>query len=394
MSTKDDILFLFEQGIKAANPEFLFEDFWKKNPGLEQTFNDQNKKLFVFALGKAAYSMAMSFSHYFPVNKGFILTKYGHLPSEKLKMREDSIWKYREASHPILDQNSIDFGMEVLKILKELGSNDRLVVLLSGGASSLFEVPIDGYALNDLVSIQDQLLRSGKTIQEINQERKKYSTVKGGKLLKELNEELEVFSFVISDVIGDDPNSIGSGPTFPSRNYFILGNLSRSIENIVFEATNLGYKTKQISDTWTESTKETSILIEKEFLTALESPEKQIVLLGGEMVCPVFGNGLGGRNQEVSLRVAILLDKHKVNREWAFLSGGTDGTDGPTDAAGGVVGNQTISDLKAKHWDPIEQLENSNSYPILKDVDALVMTGPTGTNVNDILILLVDSAKA
>jgi hydroxypyruvate reductase len=393
-SLKEEILYFFRLGVHAADPNSLFEDFWEDHSLLQETFHTSKKNLFVFSVGKAAYPMAMSFVHDFPIKNGYILTKYGHLPTEKQIIQEDSIWKYREASHPILDQNSIDHSNEVLNLLKQLGKDDRLVVLLSGGASSLFEIPIEGYSLIDMISIQKRLLNSGKFIHEINLERKKSSKVKGGKLLSELNSELEVYTFVISDVIGNDPNTIGSGPTYPSENYFILGNLTKSIQTIIHKAKQLGYQTKCISDTWTGSVEETSYLIEKEFLSAIESNTKQMVLIGGELVCPVNGNGVGGRNQELALRIAILLEKHQVNRNWVFLSAGTDGTDGPTDAAGGVVTNNTIALMKEKKWDPIIQLEDSNSYPILKDVNALVMTGPTGTNVNDILILLVEGSES
>ncbi|MCW7463374.1 glycerate kinase type-2 family protein [Leptospira limi] len=393
-SLRDDILYLFHQGINAASPKELFQEFSNGNLELVEKLSDQSKKQFVFSLGKAAYSMAKSFSDFFPVNKGYVLTKYNHLPFVYSGNGKDLIWTYREASHPIPDENSIRYALEVLDQLKQLGKNDRLVVLLSGGGSSLFEIPVDGLSLGELTNIQNQLLKSGKSIQEINSERKKYSKVKGGKLLKELNEDLEVYTLVISDVIGDDPNSISSGPTYPSTNYFILGNLTRSIHRILEEGKKLGYQTKLLSDTWSGSSEETSYLFEKEFLLALDSPMSQMIVLGGEMVCPVLGDGIGGRNQETSLRVSILLNEHPTEREWMFLSGGTDGTDGPTEVAGGLVGNDSIHKMENKGWNPKKELLNSNSYPILKDIDALVSTGPTGTNVNDILILLVGSTKS
>lgn len=393
-SIRDDILYLFQQGIKAASPKELFQVFSKENINLVEKLSDKSKKQFVFSLGKAAYSLAESFSDLFPVNKGYVLTKYNHLPFELNEMGKDKIWTYREASHPIPDENSIRYALEVLDQLKQLGKDDRLVVLLSGGGSSLFEIPVDGLSIQELTNIQNQLLKSGKSIREINSERKKYSKVKGGKLLKELNQNLEVYTLVISDVIGDDPNSIASGPTYPSKNYFIIGSLTRSIHHILEVGNKLGYQTKLLSDTWSGSSEETSYLFEKEFLSALDSPMSQMIVLGGEMVCPVLGDGIGGRNQETSLRVSILLKEHPTEREWMFLSGGTDGTDGPTEVAGGLVGNDSIHKMENKGWNPKKELLNSNSYPILKDIDALVSTGPTGTNVNDILILLVGRAKS
>lgn len=204
---------------------------------------------------------------------------------------------------------------------------------------------------------------------------------------------MEVFTFAISDVLGDDPNLIASGPTYPSPNYFLLGNLTNSIEKILYEAKSNGYSTKCLSFTWAESSENTSVLIEKEFLNAIEYPGKQMILLGGELVCPVNGNGKGGRNMETALRVSILLEKYKTNRCWVFLSGGTDGTDGPTDSAGGVVDQDSYFMMIQKGWDPLKELSNSNSYPILKDIGSTLDTGPTGTNVNDILILLIGETE-
>ncbi|XDD45516.1 glycerate kinase [Leptospira sp. WS39.C2] len=389
---KDEILFLFFEGIKAASPEVLFSDYLREQNLIVTKLRDQSKKQYVFALGKAAYSMAIAFQRHFPVNGGYILTKYGYLPEGKLEQKEDSIWKYREASHPIPDENSIICANEVVTHLKQLGKETRLIVLLSGGGSSLFEIPKDGYSINDLIQIQEQLLNSGKPIQVINEERKKYSEVKGGKLLKNLNPDLEVFTYVISDVLGDDPNSIASAPTYPSNNYFIIGNITRSLKKIITLAKEKGFETKLLSDSWGGTTEETAILFEKEFLSALDSPKKQLILLGGEMVCPVYGNGIGGRNQETALRISLLFQQHKTNRKWMFLSGGTDGTDGPTDATGGIVSNESFSLMEEKGWNPRKELFNSNSYPLLKDVNGLVFTGPTGTNVNDIVLLLFEAS--
>ncbi|TGM05055.1 glycerate kinase type-2 family protein [Leptospira jelokensis] len=392
-SLQSEIQNFFQLGLLAANPHHLFPDFWKDHPKILQNLKDNSKNIHVFALGKAAYSMATAFTAFIKVKEVWILTKYGHIPEGIKEKETNSNWHFRESAHPVPDENSILHTKEIIEALQLLSEDDRLVVLLSGGGSSLFEIPAEGYTLKDLKEIQFSLLNKGIPIQELNSERKKYSQVKGGKFLNLLNQKLEVYTFAISDVLGDDPNVIASGPTYPSPNYFLLGNLTHSLSKILNLAKSKGWKTKLLSDTWAESSEETSLLFENEFLEAIKSPEKQMILLGGELVCPVMGNGKGGRNLETALRVSILLQKHKTNRSWVFLSGGTDGTDGPTDSAGGLVDQDSYQKMVKKGWDPMKELLNSNSYPILKDIGSTLETGPTGTNVNDLLLLLVAEAE-
>lgn len=340
-------------------------------------------------MGKAAFAMAVSFQESFPVNSGFILTKYDHLPSEIKSIGQMGVWKCRESSHPIPDKNTELYSREVLLELLGLDESYQLVVLLSGGGSSLFEIPEDGFDLNDIIQLSEKLLKKGLGIHEINAERKKYSAVKAGKLLKRLHPNLKVYTFAISDVLGDDPAVIASGPTYPGSEYYVMGNLSTSLSAMEVAAKSLGYKVKIISDSWGFSSEETASRLKEELLLADKYDQKQAILLGGEMVCPVKGNGKGGRNQETALRMAILSESVRINRNWMFLSCGTDGTDGPTDAAGGIVGPDTLLQMKKNGWDVNKELNDSNAYPILKDTNSLLFTGATGTNVNDLLILLL-----
>ncbi|TGK95238.1 DUF4147 domain-containing protein [Leptospira brenneri] len=386
---REDIEGLFWEGVHAATPKHLSPFFWREHSELKHLLSHPDKKNYVFALGKAAYSMALSFQDFFPVDSGFILTKYKHLPSEIASKGQLGVWKCREASHPVPDQNSERYSREVLSDLKNLNEDHQLIVLLSGGGSSLLEIPELGYSLEDIIQLNQNLLKKGLSIQEINSARKEYSALKAGKLLGQLNPNLKVYTFVISDVLGDDPNVIASAPTYPGSEYFIMGNLSSSLNAIQNKAVDLGYQVKQISNSWDLSSEETAKRMIDELLVANENPNPQAILLGGELVCPVHGNGLGGRNQETALRMAILAGSIRTNREWMFLSCGTDGTDGPTDAAGGIVGPESLKQMKTKGWDPVLELERSNSYPILKDIGSLLFTGATGTNVNDIIILLL-----
>lgn len=390
MSTlREDIEALFIEGVRAATPKYLSLEFWNQHSDLKRILNNPDKKTYVFALGKAAYVMALSFQEYFSVDAGFILTKYNHLPEEIKTKGQMGVWKCREASHPIPDTNSELYSREVLQDLSSLDKNHQLVVLLSGGGSSLFEIPELGFTIDDIVQLNQNLLKQGLPIHEINAERKKYSAVKSGKLLKLLNPNLKVYTFAISDVLGDDPSIIASGPSYPGSEYYIMGNLSASLAAMEKKAKTLDYEVKVISDSWDYSSEYTAERMFSELLNAKKNDKKQAILLGGEMVCPVFGNGKGGRNQETALRMVILSEFLDIERDWMFLSCGTDGTDGPTDAAGAIVGPKTLEQMKEKGWDAETEIQKSNSYPILKDTNSLLFTGATGTNVNDLLILLL-----
>ncbi|TGL87205.1 DUF4147 domain-containing protein [Leptospira congkakensis] len=390
MSTlREDIESLYWEGVNVATPKYLAAPFWKEHPELRNLFTNPKKKNYVFALGKAAYAMALSFQEYFPVDRGFILTKYNHLPEEVRSKGQMGVWKCRESAHPLPDSNSEKFSREVLIDLKKLGEDHQLIVLLSGGGSSLFEIPLPGYTIEEIIQFNQGLLKQGLPIQDMNLKRMELSSVKAGKLLKQLDPNLKVFTFVISDVLGDDPRIISSGPSYPGSEYYIMGNLSSSIAAIGKKAIRLGYEVKTISDSWDLSSEETAKRMVVELTNAIKNPNKQMILLGGELVCPVNGDGLGGRNQETALRLAIQTESMFSGRNWIFLSAGTDGTDGPTDAAGGIVSSESLRMMKEKGWDPQAELNRSNSYPILKDSQSLLFTGPTGTNVNDIVILLL-----
>ncbi|TGK78859.1 DUF4147 domain-containing protein [Leptospira montravelensis] len=388
-SLRDDIEGLFWEGVRAATPKFLSLDFWNKHSKLNEEIRNSRKKTYVFALGKAAYEMALSFQETFPVDSGFILTKYEYLPNEIKSKGQLGVWKCREAAHPVPDINTELYSKEVFTELQDLDESHQLIILLSGGGSSLFEIPEDGFDLYDIIQMNENLLKKGLSIHEINAERKKYSAVKAGKLLKHLNPNLKVYTFAISDVLGDDPAVIASGPTYPGSEYYVMGNLSVSLAAMKKKAVSLGYEVKILSDSWDLTSEETAKSMLVEVVLAKGNQHKQAILLGGELVCPVYGNGKGGRNQETALRMAILSESIEIDRDWLFLSSGTDGTDGPTDAAGGIVGPETLKQMRRNGWDVEKELNVSNSYPILKDTNSLLFTGATGTNVNDLLVLLL-----
>lgn len=289
----------------------------------------------------------------------------------------------------------------------------------------MFELPMEGVSLEELQKITDSLLKSGANIEEINTVRKHLSQVKGGRFAEKIF-PARVVTLVLSDVLGDRIDVVASGPTSPDAStseeairileryrisvsnevkkallketpkhlsnveIHVLGNVQKVCEAAKKIATEKGFNSEILTTTLDCEAKEAgrfiaSIMKEIKFRDRpLEKPAA--VIFGGETVVHVKGNGLGGRNQELALSAAIALE----GVEGVVLcSVGTDGTDGPTDAAGGIVDGRTAKILKEMGEDPVEYLENNDSYNALKKAGALLKTGPTGTNVNDLIIGLV-----
>jgi len=309
-------------------------------------------------------------------------------------------------------------------MVKDLKREDMLLFLVSGGGSSLFELPAESVELEDLISITDQLLRSGATIFEINAVRKHLSRVKGGRFAEAVNPAM-IFSLVLSDVLGDRLDTIASGPAYPdfttsqdalriieiydvklparvlnalkketpksleNVEAMIVGSISIACEAAKLAAKQLGYNSMVLTTALNCEAREAGTFLSaivREIVTR-DRPVKRpcVIILGGETVVRVKGSGLGGRNQELALSAACGiwgLDNAVI------ASVATDGTDGPTDAAGGIVDGQTVDRLKEKGIDVAEVLNYNDSYHALEAVESLLRTGPTGTNVGDLIILL------
>ncbi|MBQ7222993.1 MAG: DUF4147 domain-containing protein [Erysipelotrichaceae bacterium] len=365
-------------------------------------------KTVLIAVGKAAWQMARAACDLITPDEGIVITKYGHCqgPINGLILRE--------ASHPLLDENSLIWGREAIGMVSGLSGDDLVIFLLSGGASALFEA--SDLPLAELQDISSQLLKCGADITEINTIRKRLSLIKGGRFGQRCR-PARVFSIILSDIIGDPLDMIGSGPCAPDqstseqafevvRKYdlklseqalnLLRSETVRQLDNVTSLITGsvsqlclaaekiskeLGYQPVIISDTIAgEARDEGAILARK----ALEITEKTALIQGGETVVHVTGNGLGGRNQELVLAGAPLIAGRKI----ALFSIGSDGTDGPTDAAGGYLDGDSAAELiKNENW--IRYLENNDSYNGLKTVDGLIFTGPTGTNVNDLTVALI-----
>lgn len=371
------------------------------------------ENVYLVAAGKAAFAMAKAASETVKIKKGIIITKYGHA-----KGRIENI-KIYEAGHPLLDENGVKATEEVIRMCSDLSEDDTVLFLLSGGASSLFEKPL--ISLEELKNINDQMLKKGLNITEINTIRKKLSAVKGGRFAN-ICYPAKVFGIILSDVLGDKLDVIGSGPSVKDESSgkdalkiiddyeieiseetrsiinsskmadagnaenTIIGSVRLLCENGAEEARKLGYKPLIITDHIDiEATKAGDLLFE-EAGKHLDDKENVVLIMGGETIVHVKGHGLGGRNQEL---VFSQIRKIAGIDNLLLMSVGSDGTDGPTDAAGGYVDGNSYHKLTEKGLDYEKILKDNDSYNGLKAIDGLIMTGPTGTNVNDISIALI-----
>jgi glycerate 2-kinase len=321
-----------------------------------------------------------------------------------------------QAGHPIPDQRGVEGARRIAQIARESGRRDLLICVISGGASALMPLPAPGVTLAQKKEITRRLLASGANIQEINTVRKHMSAIKGGHLAK-LAHPAMVIALILSDVIGDDLSAIGSGPTAPDpmtcadaaavlRRYdiplpqltetpkgpsrvrnLIVGSNRQSIDMAAKKASELGYRPIVLSTTIDGETREIARMHAALVREAVDRGHKhKCFLSGGETTVTIRGKGLGGRNQEFVLAATIALGK---TSGVTIFSAGTDGIDGPTDAAGAVADSSTLLRACAQKLDPRSFLDNNDSYHFFERVGGLVKTGPTGTNVMDVRILLI-----
>jgi glycerate 2-kinase len=392
-------------------------------------------RIFVIGAGKAAAAMAIAVEDILCPNvqmSGIVNVKYGHAAP---RPRYISV---NECSHPLPDQSGVDGVRKIERILEQLTSKDLLFVLISGGASALLPAPAKGISLEEKLQTTELLLRAGATIDELNAVRKHLSTLKGGQLAFRAN-SATIVSLILSDVVGDRLDVIGSGPTIPDSSTFsdalgalkkynlldsvpstvrlrlvqghrgeiaetpkevdllcktvytvVVGSNRLAIEAAREAASSLGYKTLILSSTLQGEAREVA-QVHAEILREVISSGNPIqrracILSGGETTVTVLGMGKGGRNQEFALAAAISMSGLP---NAVVLAAGTDGTDGPTDAAGAIVDGTTLLRANAKGLSLTDHLERNDSYTILEALDDLVKTGPTGTNVMDLNIMLV-----
>ncbi|MEE9453559.1 MAG: DUF4147 domain-containing protein [Paracoccaceae bacterium] len=319
------------------------------------------------------------------------------------------------AGHPVPDANGEKAGQAVIKLLQSTTKNDLVVALISGGGSALLPAPLNGISLADKAAVSRLLLGAGFDITKMNAVRQHLSCLKGGGLAR-LAAPAPVHGFILSDVIGDDLRVVASGPTLapiatratarailqdhkvfdkmptavqnhfstparmletpPGRNT-LIGSNRQSLRAV--QGASMGVI---IADDLTGDVSDVAEFILK---SAQQNPAKTLIF-GGETTVKLKGAGKGGRNQELALRLALLGEN--IAGGWVFLSAGTDGRDGPTDAAGAIVDAGTPNRIRAQGLDPLEMLQNNDSYTALKAAGDLLITGATGTNVADVQVFL------
>jgi len=367
------------------------------------------------AAGKAAWQMAKAAHDCLgdKIHSGIVVTKYDHV------MGPIGQFALCEAGHPIPDENSFAGTQQALELVKGLTQQDTILFLLSGGGSALFEKPlIPGPELQDITG---QLLACGADIVEINTIRKRLSTVKGGRFAESCM-PAKVFSIVLSDILGDPLDMIASGPACPdsstcadalaiAEKYDLrlsgqarqllqqetpktLTNVTTLITGSVRElctaaekaCKSLGYETVILTDMLSCQAREAGSFLASILRTHADKGKKLAFIAGGETVVKLTGTGKGGRNQELALSAAMGIDALPGA---AVFSVGSDGTDGPTDAAGGYADYETANTLRKQGVDISAALQNNDAYHALQAVDGLIFTGPTGTNVNDVAVALL-----
>ena len=374
-------------------------------------------RVVLVAAGKAAWQMAKAAHDCLGsrIDAGVVVTKYEHV------MGPIANFVCCEAGHPVPDENSFAGTQKALDLVSGLSAEDTVLFLLSGGGSALFEKPlIPGAELQDITS---QLLACGADIVEINTIRKRLSAVKGGKFAQ-CCAPAHVYAIILSDILGDPLDMIASGPACPdsasseqavaiAEKYELrlsdearallyvetpksLDNVTTQITGSVRElctaaakvCTELGYEPVMLTDMLSCQAKEAGSFLASILKTHAGSGKKLAFLAGGETVVHLTGKGKGGRNQELALSAAAGIDGLAGA---AVFSVGADGTDGPTDAAGGYVDYETASALRAQGIDIFTVLKNNDAYNALAKCDGLVITGPTGTNVNDVAVALLNA---
>jgi hydroxypyruvate reductase len=389
--------------------------------------------IWLVGMGKASAAMARPLVELLgdKIRGGVINVKLGHgLPLECIKIYE--------GGHPVPDEVGILGTLQIMELAEGIGSNDLLLCLVSGGGSALSPAPVEGLTLADKQEVTRRLLECGATIHEINAIRKHLSRVKGGQLARAAFPST-VISLLLSDVIGDDPGTIGSGPTAPDRSTFadcleILGRrgirdripakalgileegargalpetpkpgdpIFEKVRNVVVgenalavdaaraAAQELGYNTLVLSSYVDGEAREVARVhtaIAREILARGNPlPRPACVLSGGETTVTLRGRGLGGRNQEFALAAALAIQDLE---DVVILSGGTDGTDGPTDAAGALADGGTVDRARSAGMDAQTYLADNDSYHFFELLGDLLVTGPTLTNVMDLQVVMV-----
>ena len=435
------LLKLFNHGISNVQSKNILFNFIKVNQSsiaikVSNRFIKYKKinSIFPICIGKASVDMAETFNKI--TKKLNVLVHQGVIVVNKENAKKVNSFKTFIGGHPIPNENGLKAAKYIKKYLGNSKKNDLVLVLLSGGGSALLPYPVECLSLQDKILINKQLIESGADIKEINAVRKHLSQIKGGNLLK-FTYPSKVHCLILSDVVGDDLSSISSGLTSPDPSTFsktkdillkykLWKKIPTSIKTYIEE----GVKNKELetpkknnkifsnvknsiigsnylciksihhfckdnkikSKIWF---KDIEMDVKKLSLNFYQNLKKQniikpiVLISGGETTVNIRGNGKGGRNQEFALHFLKIMKARLPKQKYFLLSAGTDGRDGPTDAAGAIINDQTYKILKSNSINLEKELKNNNSYEVLKKLKSLVIINGTNTNVADVQILYV-----
>ncbi len=431
ITLRTDARAIFDAALRAADPRLAVERVLQRRGDRllldgQPVFDFTRGNLHVLGAGKAGAPMAQAVENIVGADAdlGAVTVKYGHVtPTQGIVIYE--------AGHPIPDKNTLRATHSLISLLDGVSENDLVLCLFSGGGSALMEWLVDGVTLDDLRTFTNELMRCGASIYEINALRKHISQVKGGQIAR-MAQPARVVSLILSDVLGSPLDVIASGPTAPDSTTFadclaivdkyglqetfprsILAHYARGargevpdtpkaddplfarVTNFIIADNQIacdaaaasararGYQVNMLSTQIQGEARE----IGRDLARTAKSTsgEKICWLGGGEPTVKLRGQGKGGRAQELTLAAALELDG---DTEIVAFSAGTDGTDGPTDAAGAIADNKTAARGRALGLEPAAYLDNNDAYHFFAALDDLVITGPTNTNVNDLMLFL------
>jgi hydroxypyruvate reductase len=442
LSSREQASALFQAGVAAADPYLAVKRFLKADDTLLHIGSAQTgyrsgnwHGIHLIAFGKAACAMADAAQELIPqpwlIGKGIIVTTYDNV---------DVVENFHVfgAGHPLPDASGLHAAKTIAKRLSNTRPGELVLVLVSGGGSALLPYPAGNIRLADKIATTQLLLACGATINQINCVRKHLSRLKGGGLAQ-IAAPADLHALILSDVLDNDLSTIASGPTvaddtsfadavailqsyniwqqvppnvqmhlqlglqglhtetpksgdpvFQHAGHTLVGSNAISVDAVLDSASSLGYQpqlySKQLCG---EARVVAKQLVQHAIVLSTGLTQPTALIAGGETTVTLKGKGKGGRNQEMALAFALAAEEQGLNCPWTFLSGGTDGRDGPTDAAGGIVDNHTLQRIRDAALDPAAMLNDNNAYPALKAANDLLLCGATGTNVADMQILLL-----
>ena len=437
MSLSEQAQYIFSQTLEHVSPGTIVPDVvhWDSDEN-ELTIRDktfplpENRPVYLIGFGKASASMAAAVESILGnrITDGIVIA-----PESSSIINRFQVFK---GSHPLPDIESLSSSLELVSFMKSIPKDAFVLNLVSGGTSSLFCVPAGNLEVEDIRKLYSLLIESGATIHEINTVRKVFSAVKGGQILKWLSHTTLV-DLMISDITDDDPGMIGSGPSvaqsisattafqvlkkyglyqeiphvarqllavemdsevrnkdyrttkdFENHYSFIISSASQLAAKAAEIAKSFGYETELIGSAWSGPIEKLETHLMDLINESSDNPDTSTAIITyGEPTVKVTGSGLGGRNQELALRMAIRLKSHKL--PVTFLSAGTDGVDGPTDAAGAIITEKTYNKAKEAGMEPEDFLKENDSYHFFDEAGGHLKPGPTGNNLMDLQITLI-----